>query len=255
MYSFSYSVRKRRVGWSLSIVISTILTGIIIWYVNTNNVNFCVGEIECLVSLKIDGNGIFTVFGIAFAYLFVRKQLSQGEEQNTQMIQEARFSNITAHIEGAAENLLFCKSNEGFLHEKIDSVQYIIAWRVDLIENSKDECSYRFHFLFKIFVGGETYNDIVHKLCDKYNVDRWDYQILIPKIGNRYGAMTGVSSVGALDQMSSQMFQHLKRSMKQIQLLDCIRSETQKDVLYDMLKEANNDLLDRGVFEGCKSEY
>ena len=257
MFGFAYSVRKWVTRWTVTIGLVIIVAIVVGWYMKTYGVGFCIGRYNCLVDIRINGDGILTFAGIIIAYCLVRRQIYQGDKRARETEKELRFSQTVSHAQGAASNLLFCKSNEGFFHEKIGEVEYISAWRIDKLKNLHgSEVSYHINLLFRVFSEDEVYDEVISELRDPCIGDRWNYQIMLPLIDSRYGAMTGSSKSGGLDQMCDREFQHIKRAMKRIQSFDCeSMKKYETDLLEDKMKEANDALLDDGIFKDRRSKY
>ena len=257
MFGFAYSVAKWSTRWVVTIGLVIVVAIVVGWYMKTYSVGFCIGKHDCLVDIRVNGDGILTFAGIIIAYCLVQKQIYQGDKRARQIEKELRFSQTVSHARGAADNLLFFQSNEGFFHEKVGEDEYISAWRIDELKSLHgSKVSYHINLLFRVFYEGEVYDEVMRELRDPCIGDRWDYQIMLPLIDSRYGAMTGSSRSGGLDQMSDREFQYIKRAMKKIQSFDCeSMKKCEADLLEDTLKKANDTLLDDGIFKDRRSKY
>lgn len=215
---------------------------------------------------RIDGNGIVTLFGIFIATIYVRRQVNQAniqvrqtnEQLNKANIQlrlenrQSRQNKLESHAVAASRNICFHNIIEGYFYEaEVESARYISAWRVDKRRNNNNnEISYHFNFLFRSLDNGMEFDHAFQYLCDVNNYNRWDYQLLIPKIGESYGSMSGISRAGGIEKMDYGEYQLILRAMKKIQLYnyeDMLKC--QNNLIHSEMKFANDKLLDEGVFK------
>lgn len=243
-------------GYVLSTIYFILIAFLAISEMGTNEI------LESIIKMifSIDGNGIITFFGIIVATIFVNRQVYQANIQlhneNAQLLHENRQSRqnkLKNHAVTAAKNICFHDISEGyFFEDDAKSVRYISAWRVDKrTNNDNNDISYHFNFLFRVLREDEEFNGVFQDLCNIRNYIRWDYQILIPKIGKSFGSMSGMSKDEGIEKIDYAAYQLILRAMKNIQLYDyASMSKCQRDLIGSDMKFANDKLLDEGIFEG-----
>ena len=260
MSNFANTCLGSYCGYVLSAIYFLLIALLAISGMGTSEILSSIFEKFCSIVCSIDGNGIITLIGIIVATIFVNKQVYQANIQlhneNKQLLQENRQSRqnkLKNHAVAAAKNICFHDIREGcFFEDDADSVRYISAWRVDKrINNDNNKISYHFNFLFRILREGEEFNHAFQDLCNIWNEGRWDYQILIPKIGKSFGSMSGMAKAGGIEKIDYNWYQLILRAMKNIQLYDYeSMSKCQRDLIHSDMKFANDKLLDEGIFEG-----
>ena len=201
-------------------------------------------DVMNLIRNQIGLDSIITLAGIYIASRFVITQIKH-ETIKT------RYKNFEDHAFGAANNVLAFGISEGYFVENNSTNRYIASWRYDENRNqNNDTVSVHFNLLVQPLAENENFEEVLDNLCDRNELDRWRYRIVVPKVGNSYGSISQISKTGGIANASNDFYRCIILSMKSLQLFNYDTLMTFNGDLVDTpLKEANDSLLDENVFD------